>query len=240
MSLRGSLVSSSHLSPCPIFDPHKDDNWCWQPTPHHVTLKILAPATTILSSYLIICLFINIQSEFGLNHDLILQRSSLSPGEQAAAAQRAERDRTHRTSSPDHKKLKRDTERESDGEKSDQDLVVDDSNDGAAAGAGAGAGATNGNHHSPNSTRENGVDGGKKSPRSPSSESSSSGKKKEENGKKSSMRSTPGSKSLASVPQLPGKIYIRLQKRHFLREAKYEISIDHTILTLFMNSLSNI
>ena len=116
----------------------------------------------------------------------------MSPGEQAAAAARErERERNHRQGSPEHKKLKRDTE-VSDGEKSDQDLVVDDANE-------AGAGATNGNHHSP---RENGIDGKK----SPGSESSSSGKKKEDTGKKSSMRSTstPTSKPLGAVPQMPG------------------------------------
>merc|ERR1719282_2322054 len=101
-------------------------------------------------------------------------RSSLSPGEQqAAAAREREREqRSQRPGSPEAKKMKRDTE-VSDGEKSDQDLVVDDPNDGSGSGAGV---ATNGNHHSP---RENGIDG-KKSPRSPGSESSSSGKKKED------------------------------------------------------------
>ena len=98
----------------------------------------------------------------------------MSPGEQqAAAAREREREqRSHRPGSPETKKMKRDNE-VSDGEKSDQDLVVDDTNDGAGAGS---AVATNGNHHSP---RENGIDG-KKSPRSPGSESSSSGKKKED------------------------------------------------------------
>jgi len=115
-------------------------------------------------------------------------RSSLSPGEQAA------RDRAaHRAGSPEHKKLKRDQE-VSDGEKSDQDLVVDDANE-------APTGASNGNHHSP---RENGIDG-KKSPRSPGSESSSSGKKREDSGKKPSQRSTPTSKPLGSVPSLPSE-----------------------------------
>jgi len=113
-------------------------------------------------------------------------RSSLSPGEQAA------RDRAaHRAGSPEHKKLKRDQE-VSDGEKSDQDLVVDDANE-------APTGASNGNHYSP---RENGIDG-KKSPRSPGSESSSSGKKREDSGKKPSQRSTPTSKPLGNVPSLP-------------------------------------
>ena len=70
---------------------------------------------------------------------------------------------------------------------------MDDANESGAA--------SNGNHHSP---RENGVDG-KKSPRSPGSESSSGGKKKpEEGGKKSSMRSTPTTKPLGTVPQIPG------------------------------------
>ena len=79
---------------------------------------------------------------------------------------------------------------------------MDDANE---TGAGAAEGARNGNHHSP---RENGVDGGKKSPRSPGSESSVSGgggkKKPEDGGKKSSMRSTPTTKPLGSVPQIPG------------------------------------
>ena len=109
------------------------------------------------------------------------QRSSLSPGER------------QRAGSPDHKKLKRDnteTTENSDGEKSDQDLVVDDANESGAA--------TNGNHHSP---RENGIDGKK----SPGSESSSSGKKKEESGKKPSQRSTPTSKPHGNVTPLPGE-----------------------------------
>ena len=131
-----------------------------------------------------------------------MQRSSLSPGEQAAAAaagaaRERERERQQRAGSPEHKKLKRDAET-SDGEKSDQDLVVDDANESSA-------GAANGNHHSP---RENGIDG-KKSPRSPGSESSSSGKKKEDvSGKKSSLRSTPTSKPLGTVPQIPGGILL--------------------------------
>ena len=107
-----------------------------------------------------------------------MQRSSLSPGER------------QRAGSPDHKKLKRDNTENSDGEKSDQDLVVDDANESGAA--------TNGNHHSP---RENGIDGKK----SPGSESSSSGKKKEESGKKPSQRSTPTSKPHGNVTPLPGK-----------------------------------
>ena len=106
------------------------------------------------------------------------QRSSLSPGER------------QRAGSPDHKKLKRDNTENSDGEKSDQDLVVDDANESGAA--------TNGNHHSP---RENGIDGKK----SPGSESSSSGKKKEESGKKPSQRSTPTSKPHGNVTPLPGE-----------------------------------
>ena len=91
----------------------------------------------------------------------------------------------------------------SDGEKSDADLVVDDANESGAGGE------RNGNHHSP---RENGVtdvaQGGKKSPRSPGSESSSGGgkKKPEDGGKKSSMRSTPTTKPLGTVPQIPGKM----------------------------------
>ena len=57
----------------------------------------------------------------------LLQRSSLSPGEQAAAAIR---DRAiARPGSPEAKKLKRDPEPVSDGEKSDADLVVDDANE---------------------------------------------------------------------------------------------------------------
>ena len=127
----------------------------------------------------------------------------MSPGEQqAAAAREREREqRSQRPGSPEAKKMKRDTE-VSDGEKSDQDLVVDDPNDGSGSGAGV---ATNGNHHSP---RENGIDG-KKSPRSPGSESSSSGKKKEDvGGKKSSLRSTPTSKQLGTVPQIPGGILL--------------------------------
>ena len=128
----------------------------------------------------------------------------MSPGEQQAAAARErerEQQRSHRPGSPETKKMKRDNE-VSDGEKSDQDLVVDDANDGAGAGSGV---ATNGNHHSP---RENGIDG-KKSPRSPGSESSSSGKKKEDvSGKKSSLRSTPTSKPLGTVPQIPGGILL--------------------------------
>ena len=75
---------------------------------------------------------------------------------------------------------------------------MDDANETGAEGA------RNGNHHSP---RENGVEGGKKSPRSPGSESSSGGggkKKPEDGGKKSSMRSTPTTKPLGTVPQIPG------------------------------------
>ena len=86
--------------------------------------------------------------------------------------------------------MKRDNTENSDGEKSDQDLVVDDANESGAA--------TNGNHHSP---RENGIDGKK----SPGSESSSSGKKKEESGKKPSQRSTPTSKPHGNVTPLPGE-----------------------------------
>ena len=80
----------------------------------------------------------------------------MSPGDQqAAAAREREREqRSQRPGSPEAKKMKRDTE-VSDGEKSDQDLVVDDPNDGSGSGAGV---ATNGNHHSP---RENGIDGKK-------------------------------------------------------------------------------
>merc|ERR1719351_79673 len=67
------------------------------------------------------------------------QRKSMSPAE--------------RSRSPESKKLKKE---ESDGDKSDTDLVVDDSND---------APATNGNK----SPRENGTENGKKDPLSPSS-----------------------------------------------------------------------
>ena len=122
----------------------------------------------------------------------------MSPGEQAASAARErerERERALRPGSPEHKKLKRDTE-VSDGEKSDQDLVVDDANDGSS-------GAANGNHHSP---RENGIDGKK----SPGSESSSGGKKKDDSGKKSSLRSTPTTKPLGTVPPIPGYTFIKL------------------------------
>lgn len=146
-----------------------------------------------------------------------MQRSSLSPGEQAAAAaagaaRERERERQQRAGSPDHKKLKRDAET-SDGEKSDQDLVVDDANESSA-------GAANGNHHSP---RENGIDG-KKSPRSPGSESSSGGKKKEDSGKKSSLRSTPTAKPLGNVPQMPSKIK-RKEFYFYQQNVGYTVSV---------------
>lgn len=123
----------------------------------------------------------------------LLQRASLSPGEQAA------RERAlNRGHSPVHKKLKRtvnNNEEGSDGEKSDADLVVDDANDGPTD-------AANGNHHS---ARENGMDG-KKSPRSPlGSESSSGSKKREDSGKKSSKPSTPTSKPQGNGPPLPSE-----------------------------------
>ena len=123
-----------------------------------------------------------------------------------------ERERQQRAGSPDHKKLKRDAET-SDGEKSDQDLVVDDANESSA-------GAANGNHHSP---RENGIDG-KKSPRSPGSESSSGGKKKEDSGKKSSLRSTPTAKPLGNVPQMPSKIK-RKEFYFYQQNVGYTVSV---------------
>ena len=131
-----------------------------------------------------------------------MQRSSLSPGEQQAARERELR--RERPGSPDHKKIKRDVAETSDGEKSDADLVVDDANESGAGGE------RNGNHHSPreNGVTDSGTQAGKKSPRSPGSESSSGGgkKKPEDGGKKSSMRSTPTTKPLGTVPQIPGKM----------------------------------
>ena len=75
--------------------------------------RTLQPVLTVLT---VLCLLTG-----------LLQRSSLSPGEQAAAAIR---DRAvTRPGSPEAKKLKRDPEPVSDGEKSDADLVVDDANE---------------------------------------------------------------------------------------------------------------
>ena len=124
-----------------------------------------------------------------------VQRSSLSPGDQVVR----ERQAMGGARSPEPKKVKRE-QQPSDGEKSDQDLVVDDPNDAPAATT------ANGNHHSP---KENGGGSmeGKKSPRSPGSEGSSSGKKREDSGKKGSQpaATTPTSKPLGTGPPLPSK-----------------------------------
>ena len=111
-----------------------------------------------------------------------MQRTSISPGD--------------RTRSPESKKLKKE---ESDGERSDQDLVVDDANEGSNNAKTNGgtttpaAATTNGNK----SPKENGTDGAgsRKDPHSPASARSTPGSssgKKEESGKP--PRSSPGAK----------------------------------------------
>jgi hypothetical protein len=110
--------------------------------------------------------------------------------------------------SPKAKKQKRDNEA-SEGDRSDQDLVVDDNIENPPAQRPS-AQLQNGNHHSPVST--NGGENGKKSAGSSAgspagSEGSSSGKKKEDSSAGTMKPPTPTSKTV----ELPGLFMLGIQ-----------------------------
>ena len=135
---------------------------------------------------------------------LFFQRRSISPGSSSGGGQNL---RTERSRSPEAKKLKKE---EDEGDRSDQDLVVDDTNEGANANANSANGAQTAPHNptangnrSPKENGNNSDSGKSKDPLSPSSQRStpaSLGKKEEKRGTSPGIKlSPPVSKALAGL-----------------------------------------